>query len=417
MMTSRTLISIAFRSLKNHAFRSFLASLGVVLGVGAVIGMMSISEGAKKMALEQIKSRGIKNIIIDSVEDETAENKKGGGATRYKQYGLTEKDLLHIREFDNIDKTVVVRKVHGPVFYNGDKTTIGTWGIAGDFLSMTGSQLSDSRSRYFCDTDEHNLTQVCLLGTTAARTIFGVADPLGQYVECGGNNFKVIALIHIDTETELVKGSSINNQVFVPLHAAKNIFSEYTVKDFRATKVEIQKLYIEVKFVDQLKNTAARLRTYLQHAHENKDYYIQIPYELLNQQKATQRIFSIVMGSIAAISLLIGGIGIMNIMLANIYERTREIGTRRALGARKKDIVIQFLAESVIMTVLGGLAGIAIGYFIAFAVKEYAGMETIVSPNSVILSFLVSVGTGIIFGTYPAVKAANLNPITALRRE
>ena len=417
MMTSRSLIVIALRSLKNHAFRSFLASLGVVLGVGAVVSMMSISQGAKKQALEQIKSRGINNIIINSSELSDKQKEKSNSYLDIQDYGITEVNLKHISAFDNISQILALRKVQVPHYINEKQSTIGTWAFKGDFLSTTNTDLSDTRSRDFLEHEHKNLCQVCLLGSEAARSIFKFKDPIGQYVKVGKNSFKIIGIVHNKNDSGINKSTPINNQIYIPFYTAKAIFSDYTRVANTLSKVEIQKLYIQVKEIEQLKNTAGRVRSYLKQSHEKDDYQIQIPFELLNQQKATQRIFSIVMGSIAAISLLIGGIGIMNIMLANIYERTREIGTRRALGARKKDIIIQFLAESVIMTILGGLVGIAIGYLISFAVKKYAGMETIITPSSVILSFSVSVGTGIIFGTYPAVKAAALDPIVALRRE
>ena len=181
--------------------------------------------------------------------------------------------------------------------------------------------------------------------------------------------------------------------------------------------VDYDFLYIKVDDVNYLPDTVKRLRNYLDTTRDTRDFEVQVPYELLLQEEATQRVFSIVMGSIAAISLLVGGIGIMNIMLANIFERTREIGTRRALGARKRDILFQFLLESTILTALGGGVGLTLGILIARLVEHFAHMNTAITMPSVVVSLAVSIFTGVIFGTYPAWKAANLDPIEALRHE
>jgi len=219
-----------------------------------------------------------------------------------------------------------------------------------------------------------------------------------------------VGLLNNPLRSKLAGQYDINNLVYVDYDTLLSIFNR------DALKVVANYVYVQVNDLAYLKNTADRIRTYLAETHELPDYTISVPYELLLAEQATQRVFSVVMGSIAAISLLVGGIGIMNIMLANIYERTKEIGTLRALGAPRKTILTQFLFEAVTLTGLGGLLGVAIGFLIALLIKYSAGMPTIVTPGSVIVALTVSILTGIIFGTNPAWKAANLSPIEALRR-
>jgi putative ABC transport system permease protein len=220
----------------------------------------------------------------------------------------------------------------------------------------------------------------------------------------------VVGLLENLLRSKLAGKHDINNMVFVDYDTLLSIFN----RDFMA--VEADYVYVQVDDLAYLKNTADRLRTYLNETHEVQDYTISVPYELLLTEQATQRVFTVVMGSIAAISLLVGGIGIMNIMLANIYERTKEIGTLRALGAPRRTILTQFLFEAVTLTALGGLLGVVIGFLIAVLIKHTADMPTVVTTGSVVVALTVSVFTGIIFGTHPAWKAASLSPIEALRR-
>jgi putative ABC transport system permease protein len=251
---------------------------------------------------------------------------------------------------------------------------------------------------------------VCSVGVEAARQLFGLEDPLGKTVSVFGASFKVVGLLNNPLHSKLAGKHDINNLVFVDYENLLTTFKRDTLQ------VVADYTYVQVEDLAYLKNTADRIRTYLSETHELPDYTISVPYELLLAEQATQRVFSVVMGSIAAISLLVGGIGIMNIMLANIYERTKEIGTLRALGAQRRTILTQFLFEAVTLTGLGGVLGVAIGFLIALIIEYSAGMPTVVTPVSVIVALTVSVLTGIIFGTHPAWKAANLSPIEALRR-
>ncbi len=394
-------------SLKHHAFRSLLAMLGVVLGVAAVVGMLAVSEGARVESVERIQRQGVDNIILHS--EEPMPNTTGGETVYF--CGITSEDIRHFNTvLDNVKKVVPVVELRQTIYANGKPTDVVLMGVGPEFLKISQSENADPRGRWISEADSTTASQVCSVGVDAARQLFGLNDPLGKTVSVYGATFKVVGLLNNPLRSKLAGQYDINNLVYVDYDTLLSIFNR------DALKVVANYVYVQVNDLAYLKNTADRIRTYLAETHELPDYTISVPYELLLAEQATQRVFSVVMGSIAAISLLVGGIGIMNIMLANIYERTKEIGTLRALGAPRKTILTQFLFEAVTLTGLGGLLGVAIGFLIALLIKYSAGMPTIVTPGSVIVALTVSILTGIIFGTNPAWKAANLSPIEALRR-
>lgn len=419
MRTSR-IIKISFMGLTTHALRSFLAALGVVLGVGAVVSMMAISEGARRESLAQIEAMGIDNIVLVSVKPPIAGDIPQGRRARTEMYGVKHEELDHIRNtFENVKLMVPVRDMRKDVYRMGKRTDIRLMATTPELLTVTRSRLVDSRSRFITQGDCDKRRAVCVLGTMAARKLFIFEDAIGQAVSIGGASFKVVGLLDNNKGSKLADMHDLDNLIYIPLQTADALFGQavYDHSVQRTIRVDVDYLYIRVRDVDQIHNTTSRLRTYLAKTHEKLDYRIQVPYELMKQKEATQKIFTIVMASIAAISLLVGGIGIMNIMLANIYERTREIGTRRALGAKRKDILIQFLAESVLLTGIGGALGLGLGVGMASLVEAYADWDTAVTVISVLVSLLVAILTGVGFGTYPAWKAANLDPIVALRHE
>lgn len=418
------MLQVTFLNLSCHAFRAFLAALGVVLGVGAVVAMMAISEGARRESIDRIRAMGIDNIVIRSVKPRTGEVSAEGMQSSTVDYGLKKNDLVHLENtFQNVKNLVPVRDFQQKIYDgHGRLTDVRMMGTTPDFLNVTFSQQRDKRGRWLTAVDAENKTPVCVVGVEAARKLFGIEDPLEQSVAAGGFTFRVVGLLDNPRGGRLAGVYDLRNIVYVPLSTANALYGQSIMRRNSRTsmehfKIEYDYLYVKVADVDQLGNTVARLRSFLNTTHEVTDYEIQVPYELMLAEEATQRVFKIVMGSIAAISLLVGGIGIMNIMLANIFERTREIGTRRALGAKKHDILLQFLLESTVLTGLGGGAGLALGLIIAFAVQYFAQMRTDVTMLSVCVSLGVSICTGMIFGTYPAWKAANLDPIEALRHE
>ncbi len=421
-MTFARTLAIALLNLRTHAFRSFLTALGVIFGVGAVVGMMAVSAGAEQEALRELRALGEDLLVSRSLQPTSGQDVSQESRHTAVEYGVTQRDIQHIdRVFDNVLRTIPVRDTRKSIYASGKRTDIRVFGVTPAFLDVTRSRLADSRGRFLEAMDEERFLTTCVLGTRAARRIFGHRDPLGQTIPIGAGAFRVVGLFENPYRVKLGGVYDLDNQILVPLRTANAVFGEAAREmrsgGFENTKVDADYLYVAVRRVEEITQSAARLRAYLAETHPTGDYEIQVPYELMKQREAVQRRASIVLGAIAAISLLVGGIGIMNIMMANVYERTKEIGVRRALGARKRDILLQFLSESVLLTVIGGLVGIGLGYGMAFTVKTQMGMLTVVTPVSVALSFLVAVSIGVVFGTYPAAQAAGIDPIAALRRE
>ncbi len=416
------LLQMTFLNLSCHAFRAFLAALGVVLGVGAVVAMMAISEGGRRESIERIRAMGIDSIVIRSVkptQEGTPQNNNAG--TTISDYGLKAKDVAHmLATFENIRQIIPIRDMQQRLFVGGLRSNVRVMATTPEFLNMTFSALADSRGRWITDVDELRRNPVCVVGIDAARTLFGIGDPLNQTVHAGGGTFQVVGVLRNARGAKLAGQYDLNNLVYIPFETGNAVYGRMiAVEGSQRDRVNVEYdfLYIKVIAVSSISDTVKRLRSYLDKTRATRDFEIQVPYELMLQEESTQRVFRIVMGSIAAISLLVGGIGIMNIMLANIFERTREIGTRRALGAKKRDILFQFLLESTILTALGGGIGLSLGVAIARLVEHFTAMHTAVTLPSVLVSLAVSIITGMVFGTYPAWKAANLDPIEALRHE
>ena len=414
-----------YASLTRHLIRSLLATLGIVLGIAAVVAMLAIGEGGRREALRQIESQGVDNILLRSIKPAEG-NVQQSSRSFTQRYGITQRDLEHIQAvFENVRLLVPVMDVRRDIFEGQSSTDIEAVATTPEFLEVTRCRLVDRRSRFLAPTDGKVLDPVCVVGVKAARRLFGHRDPLGKTVVIGNVSFRVIGLMESPGGGRLGGQFELNNLVCMPLETARSLWGGITFRMGRgiAEQVDYDFLYLAAKEIDAIPGTAGRLRSYLKSVHTQVDYEIQVPYELLQSTRKTQRIFTIVMTSIAAISLLVGGIGIMNIMLANIFERTREIGVRRALGARKRDILWQFLAESVLLTSIGGGLGVGLGIATAAVAETVsrmggdAGLRAVVTTESLVVALAVSVITGITFGTHPAWKAAQLDPLTALRHE
>ncbi|HOE12452.1 MAG TPA: ABC transporter permease [bacterium] len=413
-------IRLGINNLLLHKLRSFLTMLGVVFGVGSVIAMLAVGEGASQEALERIRKLGSQNILISSaksIEEESATNVR----IRMSVYGLLYEDERRIAEsFPSVKNTVPVKEIRKQARLGERSMELRVVGTTPKWFDLVQRPIISGRVLLPRDFEAHG--NVVVLTEHGVRTLLAGENTVGQTVRLGSEYFEVIGIVQ--------NAGSIGGDIqtpdqeidaYIPINVARERFGDYFVKNVAGSetreKVELHQIIVEVKSVDQVEPTAAGILAMLKRFHKKEDYRVSVPLTLLRQAEATKRTFNIVLGSIAGISLLVGGIGIMNIMLASVTERTREIGIRRAIGAKKRQIVLQFLIETIVLSTTGGLIGIGIGLLIPWMITLLAGMPTVVNAYSLVLSLGISMGVGIIFGLYPAVRASNLDPIVALRHE
>ncbi len=423
MMLVRDVLSLSMHNLLLHKFRSFLTSLGVIFGVGSVIAMLAISEGAKRAALEQIEALGIDKIIIYS-QKPLIDGKSDGGSTAsvVEAYGLTEKDLVHIHGMDNVDRISALCNTRKKILKGLNRTDLKLIGVDYSFLEDSNSKMIDGR--YFNQIDFMKKNNVCIIGSNVKRKLFqlGETEIVGTNLRIENSVFKIIGIFHNEYGSQYPEVGAQNDMILIPQPTSVANFNNYAFwregRAWKIVKVDYDIMIVKVEELMHIDDTSKRISNYLAKSHNDiTDWGMIVPLELLKQREQTQNIFTIVMSSIAAISLVVGGIGIMNIMLASVFERRKEIGTRRALGAQKIDIILQFLLETVFLTTSGGVMGILAGIGIAKIITHYSGMPTIYSTWSILASLIISSMVGIVFGTYPAYKAAQQNPIKVLRGE
>ena len=403
---------IGLENLRSHKLRSFLTTLGVIFGVTAVVSMLSIGEGAKRAAIEQIKLLGTNNIRIRRLDLPPQQQAE---AERLQSDGLTARDGLIIRtNLPHLQGVCPLRFLEVEVT-RGDRQSSGrVIGTDVDYATVTNFQPAEGR--FLADLDEREAKRVCVIGSDVERELFGQGNAINRRIKLDDSWFTVVGVMQQKrvrkTGQNVIAVRDINKDIYIPLGTALKRFTDPDRPDM------VDEIAVRVESEDEVLPMADVLKRLLIRTHHAaKDYEIVIPAELLAQSQRTQRLFNIIMGSIAAISLLVGGIGIMNIMLASVTERTREIGIRRAVGATRRDVLSQFLNETVMVSVAGGLMGIVLGVIMAKAINLFAGWETVISIAGVLVAFGISAGVGIVFGLYPARKAAELDPIDALRYE
>jgi putative ABC transport system permease protein len=408
-------IKQAFANLRAQKTRTLLTALGIVFGVGSVIGMLAIGSGAKEESLRFIEQLGVRNVLVDARPTASREEFM---QRRKSSPGLSERDERILRtNIESIELLSARRTMHpAQVLPKPAKDVPELYGVNASYGAIHSLRVAEGK--FFTTADDDASATVCVLGESAKVNLLGYAPATGKFVKVNDTWLEVVGVL---TEQLMAGASSsggsmqdINNIVYIPLNTFQYRFwdSSASQKD-DLDGIEIR-LRPETDSVEVAKVVTAVLN---QTHHEVQDYSVTIPAALLAQQKRTQTIFTYVMVAIAAISLLVGGIGIMNIVLATVMERTREIGIRRSVGARRFDIVRQFLTESVLISMGGGLLGIAFGFFLAWLIARTAEWKTIVTTASVVIAFGVSVFVGVVFGIYPAVKASRINPIDALRYE
>jgi len=420
------MVRLGFKSLWSHGLRSLLTVLGIVFGVCSVIAMLAVGEGASYEAQEQIKRLGSNNIILRSVKPSEGQ-KASAQSQRVSEYGLRYRDVERLRAtIPGINIVVPSREISSFVWHARHKVDAVIIGTVPWYPQMKNLEIA--RGRYFGDVEMEAKTNVCVLGAAAARDLFPAEDALGGKVRVGGDYYRVIGILKpVAGASESAQGEVLGesessiHEMFIPLSAAKSRFGELLIRrrsgSFDAERVELHELTIQVKDLDDVVEVAAIIEADLERTHKKKDYEMTVPLTLLQQAERTKQMFNIVLGTIAGISLLVGGIGIMNIMLASVTERTREIGIRRAIGAKRRDVITQFLIESVILSGVGGALGVVLGVIIPFVIEAVTDMETIIVFWSPLLAFSISALVGIVFGIYPAMRAADMDPVEALRHE
>jgi len=404
-------------SLMVHKLRSLLTMLGMIFGVGAVVSMLSITAGAQREMMSFIDLLGVNNIIIEAKESVDRNELQ---ARRAISPGLTFRDYRSIVENVPGLQATTPRKRLKPVkllpkLGQGQDVPM-LIGVLPNFEEINSLKVTEGR--FFSEEDNLTSAPVCVLGETAKVNLLGFDKAVGKYVKINGTWLQVVGIMAhaatADTEVQGVEVLNRNNLIIVPLNTAMRRFEDQN----SFLKDEIDGIYMRVQpNVDPIE-TANIVSAILTATHKDAgDFTPVVPAGLLEQKRQTQLIFKVVMLCIAGISLLVGGIGIMNIMLATVLERTREIGVRRAVGARQADIVRQFLTEAIMISIVGGVIGIAFGLVLAWGIATFAGWSTVVTLGSVAVATAVSVGIGVFFGLYPAMQAAKLDPIEALRYE
>ncbi len=411
MLSVETMVG-ALVNLGRHKLRSFLTMLGMIFGVGAVIAMLSIGAGAKEESLRTIASLGIRNIIIQAKEFKTEELKQ----IRMESLGVSLRDVEALQSILKPKPLISASRVVKTYQVNSEKARSDSrvLGVSSTYPSIQNLNLL--QGSFFLASDEEANAQVCVLGIVAKQKLFGFGDVLDQQIKVNDVWLTVIGVLADAVvqkqEFEGVKVQNPNNDIYIPITTAVRKFDTESVEN------ELNEIVVQIGEGAEIQEQASTIGNLMSVMHRYvDDYSIVVPEKLLEQNQKTQGIFNIVMGAIASISLLVGGIGIMNIMLASVLERTNEIGLRRAIGAKKLDIRMQFMAEAIAISLAGGIIGVALGYGISYAVTQFSGWSTIVTAGSIGLSFGVSSVIGLIFGIYPAVQASNLDPIECLRYE
>jgi putative ABC transport system permease protein len=409
--------------------------LGMIFGVAAVIGMVSIGEGARQETLLQIQQLGIDVLQIRRV---ALAGDSADEAQKKSPYGLTYGDAQVLGELcDFATRVVPSCRVFGEVSAAGKTIDARVFGTSPDYLKTSHLGLEDGR---FIDSEDvAKRAHVCVLGAAVKREGFAFESPVGKFIKIGLNNFRVIGVMQervVETSEASIALRDLNGDVYIPITVAMEDFQLYIEKAIPMNpeavfglvgamferpplnKRPISEVALQVSDPDKTVPAAQVVKQILTQRHNGvSDFEIVIPIELLRQRQQTQNIFNVVMGAIASISLLVGGIGIMNIMLATVTQRAREIGIRRCIGAKRGDIVRQFLVECLVITMIGGCIGVGGGIAAAQGISTFAGWKTVVAGSAVVLSLGVSISVGLIFGLYPAIRAASIEPMEALRGE
>jgi len=433
MMFLLAILRLGLTNLMLHKLRSMLTVLGIIIGVGAVVAIAAYGEGSKQAALANIRRLGATNIILRSRKPpESADS--GEARQRLSVYGLKRLDARRVEAtVPRVQRVVPLKQVESRATHGEHRVASSVFGTTPDLLKVTSLRVA--RGRFLIEQDENTVAPVVVLGADVAAQLFPLEDPLDKTIDIDQQDFKVVGVLEpmgiAGGAGAALVGRNLNFDIYMPMATAMSRFGDILVErvsgQFKMEQVELTELYVQADDEQFVKSIADQVRLIVELEHAGKaDYEITVPLELLEIEAQTQQIFNVMMIIIGGLSLLVGGIGIMNIMLATVTERTREIGIRRAVGATRRHIIAQFLVETTVLSGVGGVIGVALGAASAVLITVLRAwdparfaklVEPVVLPESIVISFSVAVAVGIIFGLYPAVRAAQQDPIVALRHD
>ena len=424
-MRPERMVKLAVKNLSQYKLRAGLTMLGIIFGVCSVVAMLSVGEGANREIQEKIQRMGSRNILIKSVKVPQDENASSSTRNFIASYGLTYTDAEDLSRYvPNLVAGTPMKKLRFDVQFKARRLQTDVVATTPWFLRVQNHRMV--RGRFLSSSDMEFGTPVCVVGTRLARMLFAGYDPIGKTLNIDRDAYTVIGIMGDIAQSEVSTGNELwldgeNQNVYIPLRTylqkRGDLFTQWSEGGGTFEKIELHELILTIDEQEHVLRAVDAVRRVLRKNHEKEDYSIVVPLELIRQARETRRLFNIVLGSIAAISLIVGGIGIMNIMLATVSERTREIGIRRALGARRRDIVLQFLMETLLLSVSGGVIGLVFGAVIPMVITAATDVKTVLTFPAFAVAFSVSVAVSVVFGIYPARRAAMMDPIEALRHE
>ena len=413
------MVRLGLKSLMLHKLRSTLTTAGILFGVASVIAMLAVGEGASAETLKQYRDMGVPNVLVRSKKPEETQQSSSTSMMSILGYGLFYQEADRIQNLLPHATIVRAREFQRGIVHGENWASTMIVGTEPSFLDVTNMKVHEGR--WLAEIDLQRQTNVCVLGKSLAKMLFPLEDPVGQTILVGiEDRFEVVGVLEYQGRAASPNGTTLDECAFIPLSSSRRRFGD-TVRNpliNRYEQVELHEIKVKLPSMEEVQTAAAVIDYMLKPAHgSKKDTEITVPLELLQKAEAVQKMFNLVLAVIASISLLVGGIGIMNVMLATVTERTREIGIRRALGAKKKHIVQQFLVEAGVLSALGGLAGVGLGVLVPIGIERFFAQPTSIHPMHVLLAFGISAVVGVVFGLYPAWRAANMDPVEALRHE